>query len=256
MAGKIGILVLGVASWAAGAQTPPLAAANPGVESIAIDSTPEGLAFTADNVAYQTPATFQWLAESQHTVAFAAIVNGATGVRYQFRNWADSTDPYVRTISVGGSSASYVAAFTTEYFVTLAASPANGGSVTGGGWCNAGSTGAIRATAQSGFSFTGFSGDLTGSTNPSTVTVSKPLHIVANFAPGGVAALFAALTPVRQHVPAVPADRRQAPGPQHSAAGAYPMAHGRGSRGIRRPVGGFESLALPAGVGRGVPIES
>ena len=168
------------------AQTPLVATANfAAAASISIQSTVPGLSFTADNVSYQTPATFEWLVNTQHTLAFGAIINGPTGVRYQFSNWQDSNDPYVRTITVGSSNTTFTAAFTTEYLITATPSPANGGTVSGGGWYDSGSLASVQAYAAPNFTFSGFSGDLTGTTNPSNFNVAKPLNIVANFAPGG-----------------------------------------------------------------------
>ncbi len=103
---------------------------------------PQGLAFSVDSgaTAVRTPATFQWVVNSQHTVAFGAIAGGPAGVQYQFSKWNDTSAPYVRVFTAGPSNGTYTAAFTTQYLVTTPASPANGGMVTGGGWQDAGST--------------------------------------------------------------------------------------------------------------------
>jgi Divergent InlB B-repeat domain len=172
-AGKITILVLGSLISSAHAV------------DVVIDSTVQGLPFTADNLSYRTPAAFHWEANSQHMVAFSAIYDGGPGVRYQFRAWSDSDGSYVRSIAIGASNTSYTAAFTTEYLVTAAASPANGGTVTGGRWYAAGSSAAIQAHPATGFTFSTFSGDWSGNGNPATISVGKPLKIIANFVPAG-----------------------------------------------------------------------
>src|SRR4029434_9859257 len=57
-----------------------------------------------------------------------------------------------------------------------------GGSITpAGGYFNAGESVPVTATAASGYLFAGFSGDLTGSTNPQSITMDAPHSVVANF---------------------------------------------------------------------------
>jgi hypothetical protein len=177
------------------AKTPLVATANfAATANVTISSNPPGLPFSADSAPFQTPATFTWLVNSQHTVAFGSIISGpTTAIRYQFSNWMDSNNPYVRPIIVGASNATYTAAFTTEYLMTASPSPASGGAVTGGGWYNSGSSATFQATAAKGFAFSSFSGDLNGTANPVTIpSVVRPLNLVANFAPAGVPVLNAA----------------------------------------------------------------
>ncbi len=70
----------------------------------------------------------------------------------------------------------------TQYLLTVAASPAAGGKVTGGGLYSAGASATVTATANPGYQFQHFSGDLTGSANPQTLTMNGPKNVVANFA--------------------------------------------------------------------------
>lgn len=62
-------------------------------------------------------------------------------------------------------------------------SPAGAGTISGGGTYTPGSNVTVTAAANPGYVFTGFSGALSGSTNPQTLTVYFSVPVVANFAP-------------------------------------------------------------------------
>ena len=69
------------------------------------------------------------------------------------------------------------------YTVTTSANPAAGGTVTGGGTYNAGATATLTAIPAAGYAFTGWSGSITGATNPIDVTnILANKNVVANFA--------------------------------------------------------------------------
>jgi len=70
-----------------------------------------------------------------------------------------------------------------QYSLTLSSLPLEAGIVTesGSGMYNAGSSVILTATPSPGYSFTGWSGDATGSTNPLTVTMDANKAITANF---------------------------------------------------------------------------
>jgi pectate lyase len=69
----------------------------------------------------------------------------------------------------------------TQYKFTSGTNPANGGTITAGGWLDAGSVVTVQATPSAGYKFAYFSGDLTGSTNPQSLTMNGPRNVVANF---------------------------------------------------------------------------
>jgi len=80
----------------------------------------------------------------------------------------------------------YTANFTTQYLLTLAASPNGWGSLTANpasadGYYANGTSVQITAAATSGFAFTGFSGDLTGSTNPQSIAMTAPRSVTGSF---------------------------------------------------------------------------
>jgi hypothetical protein len=142
-----------------------------------------GGAETVDNVVYTGPASLTWTSGTQHTFSVPAVVSPGPGVQEVFTGWSDGVTTASRTVTAG-TTTNFVANYQLQYLVTAAVSPTGGGSFTGGGWYNSGASANLLATAASGFSFSGFSGDATGATDPQNLTVSKPENIVANFQPG------------------------------------------------------------------------
>ncbi|MEZ4868032.1 MAG: hypothetical protein R3C14_42280 [Caldilineaceae bacterium] len=67
--------------------------------------------------------------------------------------------------------------------VTVAVEPAGGGSVTGGGLYGWGEIAPLTATANPGWTFSGWTGAATGTENPIAVLVNGPLQLTARFVP-------------------------------------------------------------------------
>ena len=154
--------------------------------AITIQTSPTGLQFSVDGGAAQAAPVTLELAPGQHTIAVQATQTGAAGAgtQYVFASWSDS-GAASHTITVGSSPATYTATFTTQYQLTVAASPAAGGTVTpsSGGFYNSGTSVPISATANPGYQFSGWSGPAAGGTSASTtVTMSAPETVTANFA--------------------------------------------------------------------------
>jgi len=153
--------------------------------SITIQTNPSGLPFTVDGGSSQTAPQTLSLSQGSHTIAVNTLRSGPAGTQYQFSSWSDG-GAVSHSITVGISAATYTATYTTQYLLTTSASPANGGSVgaspsSSGGYYNAGALVQLTASANAGFGFNGWSGDLSGSTNPQTLTMSAPHTVTANF---------------------------------------------------------------------------
>jgi hypothetical protein len=149
--------------------------------STTVTTSPSGLAITVDGANYAAPQTFQWVAGTSHTIAVASPIAGTTGTQYVFSNWSDS-GALSHSITIASAATTYTASFTTQYQLTTTASPSAGGGVSPASeWVTAGTVVPVSATANSGYQFTGFSGNLTGTTTPQNLTMSGPENVTANF---------------------------------------------------------------------------
>ena len=124
--------------------------------------------------------------------------NGATctltataNTGYSFSKWQDNSTTNPRTITVT-QNATYTATFTQDHYtVSVYASPASGGTVSGGGSnFTYGSTATLTATPASGYEFQGWSDGSTD--NPHTVTVTGDATYTATF--GEVGATYFTVT--------------------------------------------------------------
>lgn len=89
---------------------------------------------------------------------------------YNFTQWSDGVTTNTRTVTVN-ADASYEAQFALQQFtVTTNVTPAEGGSVTGGGSYNYGSTATLVATPNEGYEFVEWNDHNTSSTRVVTVT--------------------------------------------------------------------------------------
>lgn len=122
-------------------------------------------------------------------VTVTAIPNAG----YTFVNWTRVGAPTV-PLSANASyqfnmagNVDLVANFSQvpTFTVLVTSSPTAGGTTTGSGVYASGTSATIRAIPNSGYSFTGWSGDASGSTNPLTLTVNANKNITAIFASGG-----------------------------------------------------------------------
>lgn len=106
-------------------------------------------------------------------------INGPTGIRYI------TLSPSGATI-VNGANVTIDVSYEIQYYLTMLASPANGGSVNPtGGWYNAGSSVTIDAIANTNFEFVSWSGtgngSYSGTSTQVTITINGPITEQANF---------------------------------------------------------------------------
>jgi hypothetical protein len=70
----------------------------------------------------------------------------------------------------------------TQYYLTTSVSPVGAGSITpASGLYNSGTVVTVTATAYNGYQFSGFSGALSGTTNPQNLTITGTTSVTANF---------------------------------------------------------------------------
>lgn len=113
-------------------------------------------------------------------------VSGGTGIQYVCTGWTGTGDAPASgtTTNTGTFTMTQASGVTwnwkTQYYLTTAAG--TGGTVApSSGWQDAGKIVTVTATANSGYSFSTWSGDLSGSTNPTTITMTGPKSVTASF---------------------------------------------------------------------------
>jgi hypothetical protein len=150
--------------------------------SCTLTTNPSGLQITVDGSTYTAPQSFSWVAGSSHTISVPSPQSGAFGVRYVYASWSDGGSQS-HTVTVPSSSITYTANLTTQYSITTSVNPAGAGTVSPSGtsWYRNGQSASVSATANSGWAFRSWSGDLSGSTNRSLVVMNGPKNVTANF---------------------------------------------------------------------------
>lgn len=151
---------------------------SPNTISITVGSNLAASKVSVDGgTAFTGTQTFNWTPGSSHTIAATSPQSGGTGIQYAFLNWSDSG---AMSHTVAPTTATtYTANFKTQYQLTTSAS--TGGSISpASGFYDAGNV-TVTATPSAGFTFSGFSGALTGATNPRTLNLTGPATVSASF---------------------------------------------------------------------------
>src|ERR1022692_4457124 len=205
---------------------------------ITVATSPPGLQIVVDaGPPVMAPQTYNWAAGSSHTIGVNSPQAGAAGTRYAYTSWSDGGGQ-THSITVPNSPTTYTASFTTQYLLTTSASPGAGGTVTpvSGSFYGSGTVVPISATANSGYSFTNWSGNVAAPTSASTtVTMSAPQTVTANFSstsgitiaasPPGLQIVVDAGTPVM-----APQTYNWAAGSSHTIGVNSPQAGAAGTR--------------------------
>ena len=150
-------------------------------------TNPNGLEIGIDGGAVQTAPFKLSLSSGPHTIAVRATQPGARGTRYVFTGWSDG-GAASHQIPGGTGTATYTATFAAEYLLEISVSPAGGGSISvtppspdGSGYYASGTKITITARPYAQYTFSGFGGSLTGTSNPETLTLTAPASVTANF---------------------------------------------------------------------------
>ena len=151
---------------------------------VTVATNPAGRSFSVDGTTYTSAQTFNWVANSTHTLATVDLQSGATGTRYDFANWSDSGAMSHTFATPATGTVNATANFVTKYKLTMS-TPGNGTVVPAPGdyWYPADGTPAIRATAASGYTFTSWTGAVTSAASSATTVqpLAGPLTVAANF---------------------------------------------------------------------------
>jgi len=195
------------------------------LSGITIQTNPPGLQFTLDGGSALTAPQTLTLSNGSHTIAVSPTQQGAAGTQYAFLSWTDGGGAS-RTITVSGAAATYTANFKTQYQLTTAASPANGGTVTPAtGFFDANTSVPVTAAASSGFQFTNWAGPVASSTSASTtVTMSAPETVTANFSPISATGVTIQTNPTGLQFSVDGGSTQTAPQTLNLSAGAHTIA--------------------------------
>jgi hypothetical protein len=157
---------------------------TPTTVTINVRTKPAGLTFSVDGTTYSSQQQFTWVAGSSHTLVTTSPQSGSTGVQYVWRKWNDHGA--ISHIVAPTTNQNYTATFIKQYYLTMTAG--TGGAVLpASGWRNAGQSVTIKARADTGFTFAGWSGTGTGSytgpNNPASIIMGGPISETGNFSP-------------------------------------------------------------------------
>jgi List-Bact-rpt repeat protein len=157
---------------------------------VVITTNLSGLSFSVDGAAYNSAQTFAWTPGSSHIIAATSLQSGPAGTRYSWSGW---TDGGTISHSVNPTTATTISAnFTTQYLLTSSVTPAGSGSITANppslsGYYDSGTSVQVTAVPIATSTLATWSGDLSGTANPQTVTMSAPHAVAASFTlPTGV----------------------------------------------------------------------
>lgn len=149
---------------------------------VTVKTNPTGLSYSVDGITYNTAHAFSWAAGSSHTLATTSPQAGGSGTQYVWKKWSDNGA--ISHVIAPTSNTAYTATFTTQYYLTMNAGA--GGTVTpASGWKNNGANVSIKAKPASGYTFSGWtgngSGSYSGASNPASVTMQGPITENAGF---------------------------------------------------------------------------
>jgi hypothetical protein len=163
---------------------------------VTVGTSPAGLAFTVDGTSYASAQTLSWTVGSSHTIATTSPqTNG--GTQNTFASWSDG-GAISHSVTAPSIATNYTATFSTFYQLTTAANPSADGTVTppSGTYYAAGTVVNLTATPNSSYTFTSWTGSVASSSSASTtITMSAPESVTANFSAVVVTAPVASLAP-------------------------------------------------------------
>jgi hypothetical protein len=151
--------------------------------AVTVTTSPGGLSIIVDGTTYAAPQTFNWVVGSSHTLNTTSPQNVSGGSEQVWSSWSQG-GAQSQSVTAPSSSTTYTANFTTQYQLTTAANPTAGGTVspTSGTYYTSGTVVPLTATANAGYSFTNWTGNVANSTSASTsITMTAPQSVTANF---------------------------------------------------------------------------
>jgi len=126
--------------------------------TVTVATEPAGLKVRVDRGEYTAPVSFTWVRGTRHVLSAPTPQHGEPGVRHLYDRWSDGGRRTHRIIA--GQHRSYTAFYDTQYQLTVAAEPPEGGRIrvdppspSSAMWYPAGTVVALTAIANEGFRF-------------------------------------------------------------------------------------------------------
>ncbi|EQD49636.1 hypothetical protein B2A_07601, partial [mine drainage metagenome] len=148
-----------------------------------------GTVLTVDgnNYAYsQFPFTITVSHGSTVTYSYTSPINGTSGTRYVFSSLTGCGASGQSASFTATSTCTVSASYTTQYYLTMAASPSNGGTISpSSGWYNSGAIVSINETNATNYAFEGWTGtgsvNYTGTSTTASITMDSPIFETADY---------------------------------------------------------------------------
>jgi hypothetical protein len=149
---------------------------------VTVQTNAAGRSFSVDGTTYTAAQSFSWDPGSSHTIATTSPQSGGAGTQYVWTSWSGGGS--ISHTVTPTTNTTYTANFTKQYYLTMSAG--GGGTVTpGSGWKNSGTAISIKATPSTGYIFSTWAGNGTGSysgtNNPASITMGGPITETASF---------------------------------------------------------------------------
>ena len=155
------------------------------LQQVTLNSSPSGLSFTVDGSACTTPCVLNRASGSTAQVVAPASVPFNGGSRYDFLGWSDGNASATRTVTFSQDSLALTVNYQTSYQLTAISNPANSTTFTvipasTDGYYANGTQVQITMTANNGFKFVKWEGDLSGTFASGTLTMNSPHTVQAD----------------------------------------------------------------------------
>ena len=164
--------------------------------NVAPNSFGSNLYIYADSSFFYAPKNFSvfydtaWTSGSTHTLSFTQYPEYpySSNSRYAFNNWSDGTTTYFDTVTLPSTSTTYTANLTPQFYVTDYVNESCAGSInvspgspTGDGFYPSGDGLTFTETPNSGWLFTGWQYDLSGTSASQPLTVTDEVLVTADY---------------------------------------------------------------------------
>ena len=142
-----------------------------------------------------------WTAGSSHTLSVDALEYPySSNSRFSFTTWSDSTTTPSDTVKLPSTSSTYTANLTPQFVLTDYANESCAGSInvnpsTSSGFYNSGDMVTLTEAANSGWTFTGWQYDLTGTSTSQPLTITDEVLVTADFNTNAAPLALTSLSP-------------------------------------------------------------